>query len=99
MKKIFSISLVVAFISSIALAKKNDKQAMIGNMAKLCKIELAKDPALGDTTDGEAIWKNLEDKEHAGIKLSKNCGTAHEQYEHKYHKEEANEESEVGESH
>lgn len=86
MKTLFLTLVVVAFSLS-AFAKKDDKQTLINSMVKNCKAELAKDPALADTSDGEGVWKNLEDKEHAKVKLSKKCDDAHEKYEHKYHKE------------
>ena len=91
MKTLFLTLVVLAFGLS-AFAKKDDKQTLIDSMVKHCKTELAKDPGLTDTTDGEAVWKNLEDKEHAKVKLSKKCDTAHEKYEHKYHKEGTEEE-------
>jgi hypothetical protein len=92
MKKIILVPLAIALASSFAFAKKDEKQTLISSMTKACKTELAKDPALTDTTDGEAVWKNLEDKEHSSVKLSKACHTAHEKYEDKYHRgEEENE--------
>lgn len=88
--------LLVVLVASqfgMAFAKDGaaDKQKMTDKMVSACKMELAKDPALSDTSDSEMVWKNLEDKEHAKIKLSKNCNMAHEKYEHKFHKEQSEE--------
>lgn len=100
MKKVILTAVVLAFASSMALAKTTDmKQMMIKHMTTACKADLAKEPALKDFTDGEMIWKNLEDKEHAGVKLTKACNMAHEKYEHKFHKGEEAGEHETGEHH
>lgn len=91
--KRLAISLIGCCLTVSAFAKgKDNKEILIKNMVKACKTELAKDPALADTTDGETVWKNIEDKEHGTVKLSKNCHNAHEKYEAKYHKEESDEE-------
>jgi hypothetical protein len=66
---------------------------LIKKMATACKAELAQDPSLSETTDGEKVWRNLEDKKHPQAKFSKGCHSAHEKYEAKYHKED----SEAGE--
>jgi hypothetical protein len=92
--KVFLAMLIASACSLCAFAKGDgtaDKANLINKMVSACKEELAKDPALTETTDGEMVWKNLEDKEHAKVKLSKNCDKAHEKYEHKYHKEESSE--------
>jgi hypothetical protein len=88
-------SLAVLAICASAFAKTTEatKESLIKSMVTSCKAELAKEPALTETTDGETIWKNLEDKEHSQVKFSKNCHAAHEKYEHKFHKED--EESET----
>ena len=90
MKYVVTILLALSFGTTV-FAKKDeaaDKQKLVDGMVKACKADLAKAPALADTTDGETVWKNLEDKEHSNVKISKNCHNAHEKYEHKYHKEE-----------
>jgi hypothetical protein len=85
--KSIALALVVTALSLSAYAKRDDKQTLIDSMAKNCKSELAKTPKLTDLTDGETVWKNLEDKEHSKVALSKDCEAAHEKYEAKYHKE------------
>ena len=92
MKKIVLVS-TLSLVASFAFAK-DEKQVLINNMVKACQSELAKDPALTDTSNGETVWKNLEDKEHAKVKFAKTCHAAHEKYEAKYHKEGENEEGE-----
>jgi hypothetical protein len=86
--KFVMISIIALAFSASAYAKNDDKQTLINSMVKNCKAELAKDPALKDTKDGETVWRNLEDKENSKMKFSKSCHAAHEKYEHKYHKEE-----------
>jgi hypothetical protein len=83
-------------IGSMAFAKADAsaKDALVKKMVTACKAELGKEPGLTDMTDGEKVWRNLEDKEHAKVKLSKNCHNAHEKYEAKYHKDEESEENE-----
>jgi len=56
MKTIF-LSLVVVAFGLSAYAKKDLKQTLTSAMVKNCAAELAKDPALTDTADGEAVWK------------------------------------------
>lgn len=90
MRFIFLSVLVLAFSAS-AFAKKDEKQVLIDKMVTNCKAELGKEPALAETKDAETVWRNLEDKEHSKVALSKQCHTAHEAYEHKYHKDEAEE--------
>lgn len=90
--KLLAITLVGCCLSASAFAKgKTDKETLVKNMVSACKAELAKDPALTDTTDAENVWKNLEDKEHSKVKLSRRCHSAHEKYEAKYHKDEEGE--------
>jgi hypothetical protein len=96
MKTFFAVLIALSFSGS-AFAKKDsaaEKQKLIDKMVSACKAELAKDPALAETSDGETVWRNLEDKEHANVKFAKNCHVAHEKYEHKYHKDEEHEEGE-----
>lgn len=93
--KALAILVIGSCLSVSAYAKgKTDKETLVKNMVSACKAELANDPALTDTTDGETVWKNIEDKEHGTVKLSKTCHSAHEKYEAKYHKEDAGEEHE-----
>jgi hypothetical protein len=88
MIKTIVVTIALTFAVSAAFAKKSDeKEKLVKNMVKSCKADLAKDPAQTNTTDGEAVWKNLEDKENGTVKLSKACHSAHEKYEAKYHKE------------
>lgn len=96
MKKLLIALCVVGFgVTGFSKADSGaDKKLLTDKMTKACKTELAKEPALDGTQDGEAIWKNLEDKEHSKVKLSKNCDNAHEAYEAKYHKGDKAEESE-----
>jgi hypothetical protein len=85
MKKFMIVVLGLA-LSNASFAA-NDKKALTDKMVSACKADLAKEPALSDTSDSEAVWRNLEDKEHTHVKLSKKCHAAHEKYEAKYHKE------------
>ena len=88
MKKHLILILIASQVGIVhAMDSAADKQKMTDKMISACKMELAKDPALSDTSDSEMVWKNLEDKEHAKMKLSKKCNMAHEKYEHKFHKE------------
>jgi hypothetical protein len=95
--KSFCIGLLTIGLATSVFAKGSgaSKEKMIKKMASACKAELAKEPALTDKRDGESIWKNLEDKEHGQVKISKNCHNAHEAYEHKFHKGEENEATET----
>jgi hypothetical protein len=97
MKTMILATILLAFPLA-SFAKKDpaaEKQAIVNKMVTSCKAELDKAPKLADTTDSEAVWRNLEDKEHSKVAFSKKCHEAHEKYEGKYHKdEEANEEHE-----
>ena len=95
--KFILVSLLSLSLSTFAANKNSEKEKLITGMVTSCKAELAKDPAMTDKSDAEAVWKNIEDKEHGSVKLSKACHNAHEKYEHKYHKED--EENEKNESH
>ncbi|MBL7669701.1 MAG: hypothetical protein JNM39_04385 [Bdellovibrionaceae bacterium] len=92
MKTLIASAIALGLASSAYAA--NDKKALTDRMLSACKTDLAKEPALTEITDSEAVWRNLENKEHAKVKLSKNCHAAHEKYEAKFHKDEEAEEHE-----
>ena len=93
MKWILSSLMILSLTASAKTDSEAVKKKLVDHMVTACKNELSKDPALAEIKDGEAVWRNLEDKEEvAKMKLSKGCHAAHEKYEDKYHRGEEHDE-------
>ena len=81
------LTFVVLSVSLSAYAK-DPRKKLTAKMAKVCKYELTQEPTLTDDSDGDAIWKNLEDKKNnKKMPLSKKCANAHEAYKEKVMKQ------------